>query len=480
MSELAVTGAVVVAGALLVFVWQRAFRSDERPLLWAGFALHLAASAAQILIITLVYGRGDMLGYYRSGVELAELMTLRFDAVAPEVLKLLLQQDASLPIHVYGAGGHAGSVMAMSAWLCFLLGSSLWAINAVIATFAFAGKALVYRVLRGVFSRRYHRRLMIVCLLVPSSVFWTSALLKEGFAGTGLSLMIVGCYLAIHTRRRALGVAVCALGYVPIAVTKPYFLFPLTFAAGALAFSVAAARRGRRIRLLDHPVRATAAAFAVAVATLGLGTLFPRFALENVTESAAVLVEYGATSPSNSAYFMASGGGPIQQLLSAPMGLATALYRPFIFEAHNPLSLVAALESSTFLVLTLIILRRRGIRGTWRVITSSPTLLFLTVFVLSFGTAVGVTSMNFGTLSRYRAPMVPLFGALLVLLLPLRRRQSASRRLPPRRPVASSPGAPALAGSPLHATAQRSVHREVSALPPSTSSGVTRRRESTH
>jgi hypothetical protein len=58
--------------------------------------------------------------------------------------------------------------------------------------------------------------------------------------------------------------------------------------------------------------------------------------------------------------------------------------------------------------------------------------------VLLFGMAVGLTTTNLGTLSRYRMPLVPFFAALLVLFMDADKRvpgtvKSLSARAVPRR-----------------------------------------------
>jgi hypothetical protein len=45
-----------------------------------------------------------------------------------------------------------------------------------------------------------------------------------------------------------------------------------------------------------------------------------------------------------------------------------------------------------------------------------PFLVFCVVFVITFGIAVGLTSTNLGTLSRYRSPILPFFAVLLLVL----------------------------------------------------------------
>ena len=104
------------------------------------------------------------------------------------------------------------------------------------------------------------------------------------------------------------------------------------------------------------------------------------------------------------------------ELLLAPFALLTALFRPLIFEARNAVQLASALEATVLLVLFLRSWRRTSLRQLAAYITASPTLLFCTVFTLALAVGTGLSTTNMGTLSRYRAPMMPFFFTLLLVL----------------------------------------------------------------
>jgi hypothetical protein len=59
----------------------------------------------------------------------------------------------------------------------------------------------------------------------------------------------------------------------------------------------------------------------------------------------------------------------------------------------------------------------------------TPLLVFSLVFVLVFGVGIGLAAMNLGSLSRYRAPLMPFY---VTLLLVLRERVRRANLVPPR------------------------------------------------
>jgi hypothetical protein len=100
-------------------------------------------------------------------------------------------------------------------------------------------------------------------------------------------------------------------------------------------------------------------------------------------------------------------------LRKAPLAVITTMFRPFLWEVRNPVMLLAALENLVFIVLF-------G-RGIFRLFGSgsneSEKLLILCFsFSILFSLAIGITTYNFGSLVRYKIPMLPFLAAGLVIL----------------------------------------------------------------
>jgi hypothetical protein len=71
-----------------------------------------------------------------------------------------------------------------------------------------------------------------------------------------------------------------------------------------------------------------------------------------------------------------------------------------------------------------------GLFGFWRKIFSNPLLLASTMFVLFFGFAVGLTTSNFGSLVRYRIPLVPFVLSTMFILRYLVRKEKFNKENP--------------------------------------------------
>jgi hypothetical protein len=117
---------------------------------------------------------------------------------------------------------------------------------------------------------------------------------------------------------------------------------------------------------------------------------------------------WGARTGEGSGYTLGELDGSWQSMVSlAPQAINISLFRPYMWEAKNPLMLLSALEALMFLTLTLhIVVKMRRRLFTY---LGMPDTLFCLVFALVFAFAVGVSTFNYGTLSRYKIPMMPYY-----------------------------------------------------------------------
>jgi hypothetical protein len=99
----------------------------------------------------------------------------------------------------------------------------------------------------------------------------------------------------------------------------------------------------------------------------------------------------------------------------APQAINVALFRPYIWEIRNPLMLMSALESLIFLFVTVYVVFRFARAP--RISVLNPDVIFCLVFSIVFAFGVGISTYNFGTLSRYKIPLLPFYALALVLLV---------------------------------------------------------------
>jgi hypothetical protein len=81
--------------------------------------------------------------------------------------------------------------------------------------------------------------------------------------------------------------------------------------------------------------------------------------------------------------------------------------------------LISAVEMTAIVWFIFRSVRHHGARALLRRVQSSPFLAMCAVVTIVGCTLIGIVTFNFGSLSRYRAPFLPFYGALLAGMLPV-------------------------------------------------------------
>jgi hypothetical protein len=104
-------------------------------------------------------------------------------------------------------------------------------------------------------------------------------------------------------------------------------------------------------------------------------------------------------------------GGMLKQF---PAGVVVTLFRPFPWEIKKVIVGLSAIEAIIFLYFTLKVFFDR--KSKLSLILKDPTIIFCLIFSLIFAFAVGISSGNFGALSRYKIPCLPFYAAMLMII----------------------------------------------------------------
>jgi hypothetical protein len=158
----------------------------------------------------------------------------------------------------------------------------------------------------------------------------------------------------------------------------------------------------------------------------GFSVLTQRFAAEMNTYSLEKVANTSASTrgwiafasgDEGSAYDLGEFEPTIEGMLSKfPAAVVVTLYRPFIWEAKKIIVALSAIEALIFLFFTAKVFYKKGL-GLFKTISQDPNLIFLLIFSLIFAFAVGISSYNFGALSRYKIPCLPFYAAFIVIVM---------------------------------------------------------------
>jgi hypothetical protein len=265
-----------------------------------------------------------------------------------------------------------------------------------------------------------HRGIAIATLFIPSVIFWGSGILKDTITLACLGMGTYFCRDFIFNRRiRLLHVLTALLAVYIIFLIKKYILLCFLPALVVMFFGHAAKSfQNPVLRLLLLPVIILITGFAAYKSVMLVSEDDRRYSVDQLANTAKVTaydIAFQTGRDAGSTYALGELDGSFGSMLRlAPQAINVSLFRPYLWEVRNPLMLISALESTLFLLASLYIVGRY-IRHLPHAITN-PDVLFCLVFSVSFAFAVGVSTFNFGTLSRYKIPLLPFYMLSLVFL----------------------------------------------------------------
>ena len=399
----------------------------------------IGAIALGILYHTLY--SGDTNNYYRQagivynafGDSFAagwELVTTSGD-VTPAIQKYTDQ------LTWFGHGSNEYFVIRVAAVFALISFNTYTVIAILFAAITFSGMWVMYMTFAKIRPQAY-KELAIAVFFLPSVFFWGSGLLKDSLCIGALGWLFYAFYRGAIERKNILRCAMVGAGAVGVILAMKVYIL-LAFMPPALLWVFNENTRNIRntaVRWLVTPLFLGVGILVAGYAFVQISAADARFDVENIGAQSKLTADYlqgVSKTEQGSGYNIGAQDGTIGGMAKlAPQALVVALFRPFLWEARNPTMLLSALEATYFLWLTVRILWRVGLLKTLSAISRVPVLTLCFIFSLIFAISVGISSGNFGTLVRYKIPLMPFYLSGLYILqsitAPLGKSQNKQRR----------------------------------------------------
>jgi hypothetical protein len=388
-------GALLVAPVLVLVTLpvlaRQAAREADRRLLWvlsAALALKLCGAVARNYADAVFYqGSADSIGYHLRGVELAaHFWSGNLDTGL----------DGSSIRFMYFVTGVLYSI----------IGPTKLGGDVVYSWLGFLGLFCFYRAFTLAVPDGHWRGYARLVFFLPSLLFWPSGIGKDAWMMLAIGITAFGAARVV-TGRTARGAAIAVAGLWLAALVRPHVAGIMALALATAALLARPSAGWRQLALVAKlATLAIVAAIAVVVVTQAERFLEDSGVDLQGGKSAAVDQISSASKYGQSSYTPPDWGTPDGALMAA----TTVLFRPFPNEARNPQSVIAALESSFLLLLTLA--RWRSLVAAIRSLRRRPYLALALVYTLLFVVAFAAVG-NFGILVRQRSQVLPLYLVLL-------------------------------------------------------------------
>lgn len=290
----------------------------------------------------------------------------------------------------------------------------LFALFSFVGSWAFFGA--MYRQ-----APQLHLHTALAILFIPSVLFWGSGLLKDTVTFSCLGLMTYSISNIFMRRYQKIGsIFLLVISAWIIFSVKKYIL--LCFLPAALLWIYAdrlAKIRSLILKTLIIPVIAILLVGTGYFSIVLIGMDDPRYSLDKIAMTAQITaydIGFYSGKDAGSGYSLGELDGTFTNMINkAPQAINVSLFRPYLWEIRNPLMFFSAIESFFFLGLTLYAIAKS--RSTIFRAMANPVVIFCFVFSLTFAFAVGVSTFNFGTLSRYKIPLLPFYALGIIYLL---------------------------------------------------------------
>lgn len=261
-------------------------------------------------------------------------------------------------------------------------------------------------------------------LFIPSVFFWGSGILKDTVCLSCLCILFVCFYNFFFAKKDRLKnfIIIMITGYI-ITIVKTYIIMCFGVCCLILIFLHYRSKISSRfLRQVSTPI------FILLIVGSGFGLLnilgktsqSEIYSLDHILRTAEVTREYiyyVSSESSGSAYSLGDFDNSIFGFIKVfPAAVNVTLFRPYIWEVHNFIALFAALESLIIFGLTLKVIFKTGFIRIIRIIIAHDLILFCIIFSIIFAFAVGVTTYNFGSLTRYKIPCIPFYVTGLFLI----------------------------------------------------------------
>ncbi|MEO7524608.1 MAG: hypothetical protein ABIT58_10970 [Ferruginibacter sp.] len=403
----------------LIFAWRRKKYKDPvlRKYHRQGFWIKVFSCFAYSMFVLFI-SPGDTTGlYHPEGYNIYQLILHD-----PSNIKLLFSSakdfDQALLLNVNNLGYFNEEsnymVTRIVAILSFVTFGKFLAINLFFSMISFTGIWRLYRF----FYEQYpqlHKPFAIAILYFPTFVFWSSGILKDPLCTGALGWVTYSLYGMFYLKKNP-------LIYLPILIIFSYLLVVLKvyiivsyvpFFALFLLFKNVTLIKNKfmKVFIVGSVLLGTILGFLTI--TSAMQKALGGFAAAGVSQSIKIyqtnFEAQANTASSNFSLGVDFDGSARSLLRLAPAAVIATLFRPYIWESKKLSTLLSSFESLALMLFTIFVLYKVGIKKFILTILNKPIIFYCLMFSLVFALFVGATTLNFGSLVRYKIPAMPFY-----------------------------------------------------------------------
>lgn len=400
---------------LIINKW-RFFRVQGVPAIWMNlaFVVKIIAGIAFWVVYTFYYKDQDASDAFRYFAD-ANLIKAQwfenrnvfwsfmfgYEMDHPEYRRIYDQLIAWTSAYRYGLSNDCSTIIRINVLISFISFGSFHVHALFMAFMSMTGMTAMFRAFQFLFAGR--EKLLYLCLFaIPSVVFWSSSLLKEGPLFCFLGLFLFAALRLYSGTHKWSDFLLAPISFALLFYIKGYVIIALL--PGLIFLLMIRLTRSSRILLLWFAVHLVGFMIAQQGHFFFRGGDFlyvlhkKQIDFYNIAylRNAGSLVEIPPVT------------GVADFLINYPKAFALTYLRPTLMESSKPADLVFAIENALlFLLMVIAIFRLRKVQT-----MDAVVLLMLLSFVLVLAAILGNTVPILGAIVRYKAPALPFIAMI--------------------------------------------------------------------
>ena len=401
----------------------------------SGMMAKIVGGIMVVLVYTLYYSGGDTIYYFFDSMTMSNLLFKNFIHFGDVVINgwenyKFSYLDSTTGTFVYYRSPESFFISRIL-WPFTLVGlQQMIPTVMLLALVSFGGVWRMYQIFIKEFPM-LERPLAYTFFFLPSVFFWGSGILKDSITLSALGYFFYSFYYVFIVPKKVFKnlVIVIISAWIIISIKAYIFIGVLPGALIWIVSKLTSKIRGGFIRKVTFPLIMIIVGLSGFLLLNTLSDELGKFKIDRLLDEAAV-----SNADLQSDYY---GGnsfsiGEIEptvqsMLIHMPLAINAALFRPYITEARNVMMIVSGLENLFILLFTLYVLYKVKIFGIFKYFNKNSLLTFSLIFSLFFAFAVGISTSNFGSLVRYRIPLLPFFVSSLIIIRYLYEKEKAEK-----------------------------------------------------
>jgi hypothetical protein len=268
-----------------------------------------------------------------------------------------------------------------------------------------------------------HKKMAIAIIYLPTFIFWSSGVLKDPICTCMLGWLTYSLYCVFEKRKSVIKNAAIAIAsayilyivkvYIVICYL-PFFIFYLVLT---------------NIKMLKNTIaKLTFGFMLLSGGVYGLFALADTFkeelgffAIDKISESVKVqqtnFINMSDAAESSFSLGVTYDGSLASLVKMIPAAVIATFFRPFLWESKKLSTLLSSAESLALMLLTLYVFLKAGPLKFFSILFTDVMIFFCFFYSVVFAIFVGATTLNFGTLVRYKIPCLPFYIIAVFLIM---------------------------------------------------------------